>query len=133
MSKPANAIVQILLADAGVSALVNNRVYRNEAPQGVSAPYVIVEVENVDPYPSKDGSSAADDVFLNVISYSESQSQLDTLSEAVRSSLDEKTAGTYEEVTLQVLRFQSENDFDDEIENRKLWAVDQSYVMRVTR
>lgn len=133
MSKPANAIVQILLADAGVSAIVANKVYRNEAPQGTPAPYVIVEVENVDPYPSKDGVSSADDVFLNVISYAEKQSTLDSLSEAVRSALDERAAGTSGGVTFQVLRFGSESDFDDEIENRKVWAVDQSYMMRVAR
>lgn len=133
MSKPANAIVQILLADAPVVAIVGNKVYRNEAPQGQSLPYVIIEVENVDPSNTKEAVSSADYVFLNVISYAATQAELDTLSEAVRTALDYKAAGTYGGIVMNQLRFQSENDFDEEIENRKVYAVDQSYMMRLIR
>lgn len=131
MSKPANAIVQILLADATVSGIVETKVYRNEAPQRDSHPYVIIEVENVDPGNSKSGVSAADYVFLNVISYAATQAELDRLTEAVRTALDDKAAGTYGEVEIDQLRFQGENDFDEQIENRTMYAVDQSYMMRV--
>lgn len=133
MSKGINAVLGILRDDVTVSGLISDRVYRNKAKQTAQYPLVIVELENVDPFPTKSGVSSKDHVFVNVYSYSTDQAQLDTLSEACRAALDEKAAGTYNTVQIETIRFQSETDFDEEIENRKVWAVDQSYMVRVVR
>jgi hypothetical protein len=133
MSKPANAIVQILLASSGVTDIVASRVQRNEAPQGQVEPYVIVEVENTEPSPTKGAASSVDYVTLSVFTYSSNLATLDTLTEAVRAALDEKAAGTYGEVVINQLRFEGESDFNEEIDNRELYCVEQTYRMRVIR
>jgi hypothetical protein len=133
MSKGANAIVGIIRDDVTLTGLINKRVFRNKAPQGVAYPLVIVEEENTDPFPTKSGASSKDHVYVNVFCYAESQSALEALSEACRTLLDEKASGTYNTVVIETIRFQSQNDFDEELENRKVWATDQSYMVRVVR
>ncbi|HYG02107.1 MAG TPA: DUF3168 domain-containing protein [Chryseosolibacter sp.] len=133
MSKGANAVLGILRDDATVSGIIENNIYRNAAPQGKAVPYIVVEEENTDPFPTKSGASAKDHVFVNVIYYSDSLETLDTLTEAGRAALDEKVAGTYNSVQVEQIRFQGQNDYDEEIENRTIYVVEQAYMVRVVR
>jgi hypothetical protein len=133
VSKAANAIVGILLDTSAVTAIVAEKIDRNRIEQGQELPYIIIETENTDPFPSKSGSSAVDEVIINVFMYAGSLTVLDSLTEAVRAALDEKVAGTYHQTEIERIIFSGEGDFEENIENRKVYAVEHSYRVRVVR
>jgi hypothetical protein len=133
------AVLKILLSNATVTDLVSNRVFLNEAPQGKELPYIIIEEEDVEPFPTKSGASSKDHDTIRVYPYSASQNQLRELYVACRNALDEYTGelniGDVDTgiITLEVerIRYQGQTSFNDELENRKVYAKDQQYLVRI--
>lgn len=133
MSKGVNAVIGILLDTSAVTDIVDDRIARNQIAQMDALPYIVIEEADTEPFPTKSGASSRDHILVNVFSYSANLSELDTLTEAVRAALDEKAAGLYNTVTIEQLRFQSQGDFKEEINNRTVFAVEQTYTVRVVR
>jgi hypothetical protein len=124
------AIVNILKADSGVDAICANRIYILEAPQGALFPYIIIEPSDNEPFPTKDGSSAVDHNSINVFSYGDSYKDAFTLANAVREALDGQS-GTFNSVVVADIVYRGETGFNEEIENKKIYAKDQDYLVRV--
>lgn len=125
------AVLNILLNTAAVSAIVGTRVYLDEAPQTDPYPLVLVAEEDVDPGPTKNGVSAVDYDRIRVYSYAATKHTLRLLAAACRAALDGKAAGSYNSVVVDFIRFEGQTSFDETIENRKVYAKDQSYNVRV--
>ena len=121
------AVVQILLNTTAITDIVGTRVYLDEAQQGDTYPLIIVEEEDVEPRDTKDGVSKLDMDIIRVYPYAANKNTLRTLARACRTALDNKTPGTYGTYTIQDVRFTGQSSFDEEIENRKVYAKDQEY------
>ena len=63
------AIIDIFTADAALSARFSNRIYPIVATQGAAVPYVVYEVDTVDPTRTKDSDSHVDElrVRFNIV------------------------------------------------------------------
>lgn len=127
------AIIEILLADATVSGIVAQEVHLDDVTQGKALPYIVVEERDVEPNDTKDGASAVDYGRVGVFCYHTNKADLRTLAEAARNAIEGKASGTYRTVNFDYARFISESSFTEEIENRKAYAKDQEYVVRVIR
>jgi hypothetical protein len=125
------AVLNILLNTAAVNALVGTRVYLDEAPATDPYPLIIIEEEDVNPAPTKSGVSAADRDIVRVFPYTSNKADLRTLAQTCRDALDGKIAGTYNGVAIDDLRFDGQTAFEEQIENRKVYAKDQQYSVRV--
>lgn len=125
------AVLNILLTTTAVTDLVGTRVYLDSAPQTDPYPLIIVSEEDVEPGPTKSGVSAVDRDITRVFPYSENKNELRVLAQACRDALDGKDAGTYNSVGVQDIRFEGQTSFDDNIVNRKVYAKDQQYSVRV--
>lgn len=121
------AVVQILLGTAAVTSIVGTKVYLDEAPQTDAYPYIIVEEENIDPVDSKDGVSVLDVDTIRVFPYAANKNTLRLLAQACRAALDGKIPGTYGTYVIRDIRFMNQSSFDEQIENRKVYAKDQEY------
>jgi hypothetical protein len=124
------ALLKILLADASVAAVVGTRVYLDEAPQTDPYPLIIIEEENNQPGDSKSGVSATDEEIVRIYPYAEDPAVLKTLAKACRAALD-GNSGTYNNIKVEYIRFTNQSSFYDKIENRKIYAKDQEYTVRV--
>jgi hypothetical protein len=125
------AVVKILLNDATVAGLVSDRVYLDEAPQTDPYPLIIVEEDNIEPFDSKSGVSSVDHDTVRVFPYSTNKAQLRTLAKACRDALDGKANVTYDTTQVVYVRFMNQSSFDEKIDNRKTYAKDQEYQIRV--
>jgi hypothetical protein len=127
------AILEILLTDTTVSGIVETRVYLHEAAQGDQLPYIIVEEDDIEPNDSEDGASAVDYGRVRVFPYDTDQQQLRELAEAIRDAIEGKAPGEYRTVNFDYARFINQSGFSEEINNRKVYAKDQEYEVRVIR
>lgn len=125
------AVLKILLDTVAVSDIVGTRVYLDEAPEADQYPLIIVSEEDNEPFDTKNGVSAKDHDTIRVFPYAANKNTLRLLAQACRDALDGKAAGTYNNVQIEWLRFLNQTSFDDKIENRKVYAKDQQYQVRV--
>jgi hypothetical protein len=125
------AVIKILLNDTTVSGLVSTRVYLDEAPQKDPYPLIIVEEDSDDPSDTKDGPSVVDHDTVRVFPYATDPDTLRTLAKACRDALDGKANVTYNTTEVVYVRFVSQGKFSEQIENRKVFAKDQEYNVRV--
>ena len=125
------AVLNILLNTTAVTDIAGTRVYLDEAPQTDPYPLVIVSEEDVEPGPTKSGVSAVDYDIIRVYPYAASKETLRLLAAACRAALDGKAAGTYNSVAIEFIRYQGQTSFDETIVNRKVYAKDQQYNVRV--
>lgn len=124
------AVLSILLGASGVTAIVEQKIFLDEAPQGESLPYVIVELTDQQSYPTKSGKSGADDAFVNVFSYASTAKQRRELSDACRNALDD-VSGTANGVNVVYCFFQNASGFTEQIKNEKVFVKDQEYKLRI--
>lgn len=108
------AIRDILITSTGVSSIVAKRVYNGFPPQEVTLPFIVFKREATDRFRTLSGANGlvVADVEINCLSLT--ASQLQTLSDEVRQSLD-NYAGTNKGVTIQRAMIDDESD-DIEIE-----------------
>jgi hypothetical protein len=124
------AVLDILRDDATVTA-ITDRIYLEEAEQTDELPYVIIELSDNEPFPTKSGKTGADHNMVNVFSYGNTYKEAKNLANACRNALDDKAAGTYNGVNVIDIVYEAESSFSEEIENRKVFAKDQEYKVRV--
>jgi hypothetical protein len=124
------AALRILLDDATVSGLVGTNVHLYEVPQGTEAPYVILELTDTEPFPTKSGASVANHCRVSAFSYASDPKAAKNLANAVKSALDEES-GIYNGVDVVKIRYQSETGFSEEINNVNLFAREQEFLVRV--
>jgi hypothetical protein len=121
------AVLGILRDTTAVSDIVGTRVYLNGAPQTDPYPLIIIEAEGIEPKHTKDGPSVSEPDMIRVYPYSANAAELKSLAQACRDALDGKAAGTYNTVAVVDITFMDQTDFDEQIENRKVYAKDQEY------
>ena len=94
--------------------LVGSRIFPNVAPQTTTFPFIIYDVNGVQPNDTKDGASTLDTNDVMISCYSETYSQASDLAQKIRVAMDRINEGTYGGEQIQSSQFQSYNDiFDD--------------------
>lgn len=88
-------IIDKLLADAGVSAIVANKVYPQVAPQTTLLPYVTCQVVSDVPVRCREGI-ATEEVLIQVNAIAATYTQCHDLFLAVRNALDGAKEGNQE-------------------------------------
>ena len=73
----------LLAADAGVGALVADRIYPEVAPQDVDRPFVVYQRESTQPVYTIHGTLALQSVFLSLSCYAESRALAESIADAV--------------------------------------------------
>ena len=108
------AIYNILSTTTNISDLVGTRIFPNVAPQTTTFPFIIYDVNGVQPNDTKDGASTLDTNDVMISCYSETYSQASDLAQKIRVAMDRINEGTYGGEQIQSSQFQSYNDiFDD--------------------
>ena len=108
------AIYNILSTTTNISDLVCTRIFPNVAPQTTTFPFIIYDVNGVQPNDTKDGASTLDTNDVMISCYSETYSQASDLAQKIRIAMDRINEGTYGGEQIQSSQFQSYNDiFDD--------------------
>jgi hypothetical protein len=81
-------LVAHLKADAGVAAIVGTKVYPIPLPQGKNPPYLLYQRKDTEHVRDLSGASGLRRAEFQLDAYSTDSAQVETLAEAVRSSLD---------------------------------------------
>jgi hypothetical protein len=105
------AVYSILSNASGVTS-ITSRIYGNEARQGVIFPCVVYNVISDVGINSKSGIGAINS-RVQVSCFSESYDACNTLAIAVRAALADKAKGTYGDVVVQTIKFDSSSDLTD--------------------
>tara|TARA_X000001382_G_scaffold121895_2_gene104480 strand:- start:163 stop:573 length:411 start_codon:yes stop_codon:yes gene_type:complete len=108
------AIYNLLVNDQDIGSAVGTRIFPNVAPQTSAFPFIIYDVNGVEPNDTKDGPSTLDTVDMMISCYSKTYSEAATLAKNVRIALDRLDESTYNGVQIQSIQFQSYNDIFDE-------------------
>ena len=106
-------IVQTLLDNGSVTALVADKVYPVVALQGIKKPYVTARITSNSPNQNKDASSTFDSVSFQVLSYSEKYSEVDAIDNAIRGAIDNAT-GDVEGIEFDRIYFETHEDLFDQ-------------------
>ena len=106
------AIYGILSGTTAVTDLVSTKIFPEIAEQETAAPFVIYQVQSVQPEDTHDGPSKLDEVRVEVLCYDDAYNGAADLASAVRGALD-RVKGTYNGVNVESVQF---NDVDFEIE-----------------
>lgn len=109
-----------------------NGCYPGVAPIDKALPFIVYDVADVEPSPTKDSPvSALDTATVNIEVYAKSQIVANTIADTFREKLDSTTPAEINGVNLQSLRFQSQDeDYFDEIE---AYVSRLQYKFRITR
>ena len=114
------AIYDVLTNDGDVSALINTRIYPNEAAQDAALPYVVQKVTDTEPLDSKD-NPAYDFVSVEVNCYAQGgsggETTLEDLTNKIITALDNNT-GTHNGVVVLNAEFINKDDIKLEDENK---------------
>jgi hypothetical protein len=125
------AVLDILRDDATVIGIAGDRIYLEEAEQEDELPYVIIELSDNEPFPTKSGAGGTDHNTVRVFSYANTYKQAKDLANACRLALDDVVGDTYNNVEVIDIVYQGESSFSEEIDNRKVFAKDQEFLVRV--
>lgn len=107
--------------------------YPQVVPIAEDFPFMVYEVVDVQPSPTKDSpSSALDTVTVNITAIAKKQLEANTIADTFRAKLDSTAVpAKIQDVSVQSLRFQSQDeDYQDEIE---AFANQLRYSFRITR
>ena len=106
------AIYGILSGTTAVTDIVGTKIFPEIAEQETAVPFVIYQVQSVQPEDTHDGPSKLDEVRVEVLCYDDAYNGAADLASAVRAALD-RVSGTYNSVNVESVQF---NDVDFEIE-----------------
>lgn len=106
------AVYGILSTNSNVTALVGTRIFPEIAEQEAATPFIVYQLQSVDPDDTHDGPSELDEVRFEFLCYADTYDQAADLGEKVRGALD-RISGTYNGVNVESVQF---NDVDIEIE-----------------
>lgn len=129
------AIYSILTADATLTALVGSRIYPDYSIQKPTLPYVVYQVIDTSPSPTKDGASKLDTIRVQIDAWSDSFDTAQTVSERVRTVLDFVTPGTYATVDIDGIWMRDEMTINPITATTEmgLYGVSQEYNVRKKR
>ena len=124
------AIYTILTEDAGVSAIVGNKVYPQIAAQGAAFPFVVYVLQDNSPSDTKSGVSTLDEVRYDIVAAAETYTELSSLTERIRLALDRYTGdlGGVEIDSIQFIDLDVDNDPATET-----YVSSSEYILRVKR
>lgn len=91
-----------LLADTAIAALIGERMYVTQAPQGVTAPYVVYLVVTENPIYGV--GSVNDDVVIQYSVFASTYAQTRTIAKAIRANL-ENAFGTIGGVSVALIKY----------------------------
>lgn len=124
------AIFDLLLGDADLRAIVNNRIFPEVAQQDAVLPYVVYNISSNEPSDTKREPSKLDTAQVEVNLYSTSYSDCIDMATHVRAALDRVT-GTYSGVNVQSIQYLGEViDFD---EAQRAYNITSDYDVRISR
>lgn len=127
----AQAIYQILAANADVVAALGTRIMPDMATQSAVYPFAVYEIGGILPSDTKDGASRLDTVEANIMIYAQSHATVQDIAEKVREAMD-RTQGTFASVEINSIRFTTQRsvqfDFD-----KNVFVVEQTYQIRAKR
>ncbi len=124
------AIYTILTEDAGVSAVVGNKVYPQIAAQGAAFPFVVYVLQDNSPSDTKSGVSTLDEVRYDIVAAAETYASLSSLTERIRLALDRYT-GTVSGVVVDSIQF-----IDLDVDNdpaTETYVSSSEYILRIKR
>jgi hypothetical protein len=129
------AVIDILRDTLGVYSLIGGsgtsaRVYPIQAAQGERFPRCIVEKTDETPFDSKSGISETDHDFVSVFSEGQTATAAKELSYQVRLALNGYANSTANDVYVEYIRYVTESDYTDRIENNTIYGVEQQYEVR---
>ena len=124
------AIYSILTENAGVSAIVGNKVYPQIAAQGAAFPFVVYVLQDNSPSDTKSGPSTLDEVRYDIVAAAETYTELSSLTERIRLALDRYTGdiGGVEIDSIQFIDLDVDNDPATET-----YVSSSEYILRVKR
>ncbi len=102
----------ILSTNSNVTTLVGTRIFPEIAEQEAATPFIVYQLQSVDPDDTHDGPSELDEVRFEFICYADTYDQAADVGEKVRGALD-RVSGTYNGVNVESIQF---NDVDINIE-----------------
>jgi hypothetical protein len=123
-------IMELLLADSGVTALVSQKIFPVIAEEKIQTDYVTIRRTGTSPTIVKNETSGKDETFFNVTAYSKEYKKCIEILAAVRIVLD-NFRGDSNSITFLNIWYQvSEDLFDKEDET---YVVVDTYAARVKR
>ena len=124
------AIYSILTENAGVSAIVGNKVYPQIAAQGAAFPFVVYVLQDNSPSDTKSGPSTLDEVRYDIVAAAETYASLSSLTERIRLALDRYTGdlGGVEIDSIQFIDLDVDNDPATET-----YVSSSEYILRIKR
>ena len=126
------AFIDVLLNDAPVSNVVDDRVFLSLRPQKSKFPAIMIRINDNDPSDTKDGVSTLDQEFIGVFAYSRTARERASLMSLVRTALD-RYSGTNKEIVIQSSQYQDTSTFNSKIDNAPLFTQEDEYKVRVIR
>lgn len=124
------AIYTILTEDAGVSAIVGNKVYPQIAAQGAAFPFVVYVLQDNSPSDTKSGVSTLDEIRYDIVAAAETYASLSSLTERIRLALDRYT-GTVNGIVIDSIQF-----IDLDVDNdpaTETYVSSSEYILRIKR
>jgi len=124
------AIYTILTEDAGVSAVVGNKVYPQIAAQGAAFPFVVYVLQDNSPSDTKSGVSTLDEIRYDIVAAAETYASLSSLTERIRLALDRYT-GTVNGIVIDSIQF-----IDLDVDNdpaTETYVSSSEYILRIKR
>ena len=106
------AVYGILSGTTAVTDIVGTRIFPEIAEQEAVTPFIVYQLQSVDPEDTHDGPSKLDEVRFEFLCYADSYNAAADLGVAVRAALD-RVSGTYNGVNVESVQF---NDVDVDIE-----------------
>jgi hypothetical protein len=101
-------IIDHLLADANITAVVGQRIFPVHVDQDASLPAIMITIVDIETRPTKTGSSQDDFVDLDLTVYAKSAKQCFDVAELIRNRLD-NFSGTMGNSSFKSFRFESLN------------------------
>ena len=128
--RAAKVIYNILANDAGVSALVSNRINPLRLPQGSAFPAVVYSEVSINATPTKDSNSRLDFTRVQIDCLALTYEDASELADAVRDALNVVTPGEYNGVNVFYIEFDNEQEFVDDAANFDgVVQVSQDYIL----
>ena len=101
-------IINHLLADSNITALVGTRIFPVQLNQDETLPPIMITINDVEANPTKTAASTDDFVELDLTTYAKSALEAFTIAELIRTRLDH-FSGTMGSSTFQGIRFERLN------------------------
>lgn len=123
-------IMEILKNDSSVTALVDSgsssRIYYDEAMEGQQLPFIILQVDEIQPNDTKSGISTLDEDFVYVTTFAGTKKDAKILATAARAALD-RTTGTKNGIQIIGLQFRTQRSDTDRLVDKKVFTIEQLY------